>query len=151
MKKRLIALLPLVLLAGCATEPDVSWQQDSELTIADTRIQLASNLWINQMPMLEGSQQGNLYGALYLSSENELPASLTVNELTIKQGVSEWKIDGQQLELRTHSENKWEISFAWQVEQDFEPEKRVDLLVELEHQGKREWLVERSVTIDKVY
>ncbi|NVC63485.1 hypothetical protein FC652_10135 [Vibrio sp. 05-20-BW147] len=149
MKKRLIALLPLILLAGCATEPPANWQQDNQITIADTRIQLASNLWINQMPTLGESQQDNLHGALYLSSENDLPASLIVTELTIKQGDREWKIDGEVLELRTHSENKWEIAFVWQV--NFDTDKHVDLLVEFEYAGKRQWLVERDVAIDKIY
>ncbi|ALM71885.1 TPA: hypothetical protein RQJ57_001513 [Vibrio vulnificus] len=149
MKKPLIALLPLLLLVGCTSEPNVSWQQDNRITIADTRIELASNLWINQMPTLGESQQDNLHGALYLSSDRDLPASLTVSELTIKQGEQEWKIDGDLLELRTHSENKWEIAFVWQA--NFDPEKNVDLLVELDNHGKREWLVERNITIDKVF
>ncbi len=74
---------------------------------------------------------------------------MTVDSLIIKQGDSEWQIDGDLLELRTHSENQWEVAFVWQIEADME--KSVDLALLLDDAGKKGWLVEKHIKIDKVY
>ena len=57
--------------------------------------------------------------ALYLSSNGELPASLTVNHLTIKQGEQQWNLSESD-EVNSLSENQWEVAFNWQRKFDME-------------------------------
>ena len=116
MKKFASAALAIALLAGCSSAPQVGWQQGSQVTMNTVNVELKSNLWVNLMPTIGEVQEQNVHGALYLKADNELPANLTVDALIIKQGDSEWEIDGDLLELRTHSENQWEVAFVWQIE-----------------------------------
>ncbi|KGK18966.1 hypothetical protein BOO29_03665 [Vibrio navarrensis] len=149
MKRWALATLSLALLAGCSTPPAISWQQDNQVTVNQSVIELKSTLWVNQMPMVGEEETQSLHGSLYLSSNGELPASLTVNHLTIKQGEQQWNLSESNLEVRTHSENQWEVAFNWQGE--FDMEKPVDIALQLENQATILWLVERKVAIDKVY
>lgn len=149
MKKFASAALAIALLAGCSSAPEVGWQEDSQITMNKVNVELKSNLWVNLMPTIGEVQEQNVHGALYLKSDKELPANLTVDSLIIKQGDSEWQIDGDLLELRTHSENQWEVAFVWQIEADME--KSVDLALLLDDAGKKGWLVEKHIKIDKVY
>ncbi len=152
MKKHAIALLTLALLGGCAsTEPEsmIGWQQDNQVVMASTTIELKSNLWINQMPTIGEVQDQNLHGALYLTSDSQLDAHLTATQLIIRQGEREWLIEGDLLELRSHNEHHWEVAFVWQMELDIE--QPVDIAVEVEQNGQVAWLVERKVSIDTVF
>lgn len=141
--------IAIALLGGCSTAPQVAWHEDSQTTINKVNVELKSNLWVNLMPTIGEVQEQNVHGALYLQANNELPANLTVDTLIIKQGDSEWEIDGDLLELRTHTENQWEVAFVWQIEADME--KRVDLALLLDDAGNKGWLVEKGIKIDKVY
>lgn len=149
MKKFASVALAIALLGGCSTAPQVAWHEDSQTTINKVNVELKSNLWVNLMPTIGEAQEQNVHGALYLQANSELPANLTVDTLIIKQGDSEWEIDGDLLELRTHTENQWEVAFAWQIEVDME--KRVDLALLLDDAGNKGWLVEKGIKIDKVY
>ncbi|MGR5236124.1 hypothetical protein [Vibrio alfacsensis] len=149
MKKFSSAALAIALLAGCSSAPQIAWQEDSQITMNQVNIELKSNLWVNLMPTIGEVQEQNLHGALYLRANTELPANLTVESLIIKQGDSEWQIDGDLLELRTHSENQWEVVFVWQIEANME--NPVDIALLLDDAGKQGWLVEKDVKIDKVY
>ncbi|KJR31943.1 hypothetical protein BOO92_16950 [Vibrio navarrensis] len=149
MKRWALATLSLALLAGCSTQPAISWQQDNQVTVNQSVIELKSTLWVNQMPMVGEQEAQSLHGSLYLSSNGELPANLTVNLLTIKQGEQQWNLSESELEVRTHSENQWEVAFNWQGE--FDIEQPVDIALQLENQATILWLVERKVAIDKVY
>ena len=151
MKKSSLTALILVmtLLGGCSATPQLDWQKNSQVTMNKVSIELKSNLWVNQMPTIGEVQSQDVHGALYLRADKELPANLTVDALVIKQGGSEWKIDSDLLELRTHSENQWEVSFVWQV--DANMERMVDLALQLDDAGKKVWLVEKGIKIDKVY
>ncbi|BBM65651.1 hypothetical protein VA249_22970 [Vibrio alfacsensis] len=149
MKKFASVALAIALLGGCSTTPQVAWHEDSQTTINKVNVELKSNLWVNLMPTIGEVQEQNVHGALYLQANNELPANLTVDTLIIKQGDSEWEIDGDLLELRTHTENQWEVAFVWQIEADME--KRVDLALLLDDAGNKGWLVEKGIKIDKVY
>ncbi|MBE3651570.1 hypothetical protein [Vibrio navarrensis] len=149
MKRWALATLSLALLAGCSTQPAISWQQDNQVTVNQSVIELKSTLWVNQMPMVGEQEAQSLHGSLYLSSNGELPANLTVNLLTIKQGEQQWNLSESELEVQTHSENQWEVAFNWQGE--FDIEQPVYIALQLENQATILWLVERKVAIDKVY
>ncbi|MGF1752467.1 hypothetical protein L4C33_02580 [Vibrio makurazakiensis] len=146
MKK--IALVCALALAGCATT-NVSWDQDSQIEVAQSTVTLKSNLWLNKMPTIGEASEHNLHGALNLASTADLPADLTVNNVSIKQGENTWLIDGDDLDLRTHNESQWEVAFTWQLGVDVE--QTVDVALEVEQAGKTQWLVEKDVKIDAVY
>ncbi|MBA5763931.1 hypothetical protein H2O73_16325 [Vibrio sp. 404] len=148
MKKLAIVSLTLALLAGCAS-PQVGWDQDEKVIINDAPIQLTSNLWLNKMPTIGELQEQSLHGALNLESSRSLPADITVESVSLRQGDDVWIIDGDDLEIRTHDENQWEVVFAWQFELD--PNKTVDVALQLNHQDSLNWLVEKQVLIDTVY
>lgn len=148
MKKLAIVSLTLALLAGCAL-PQVGWDQDEKVIINDAQIQLTSNLWLNKMPTVGALQEQSLHGALNLESSQPLPADITVESVSLRQGDDVWIIDGDDLEIRTHDENQWEVVFAWQFELD--PNKTVDVALQLNHQDSLDWLVEKQVQIDTVY
>ncbi|MGR5067867.1 MULTISPECIES: lipoprotein [Vibrio] len=149
MKRLLSATLAIALLAGCSSAPQIVWQENSQVTMNQVSIELKSNLWVNLMPTIGEVQEQNVHGALYLQANKDLPANLTVDALIIKQGDSEWQINGDLLELRTHSENQWEVVFVWQIEANME--NPVDIALLLDDAGKQAWLVEKGIRIDKVY
>lgn len=149
MKRFASVALAMALLAGCSSTPQVGWQEDRQVTVNKVNVELKSNLWVNLMPTIGEVQEQNVHGALYLRADKELPANLTVDSLIIKQGDSEWEIDGDLLELRTHSESQWEVVFVWQIEANME--KTVDLALLLDDAGNKAWLVEKGIRIDKVY
>lgn len=146
MKK--IALVCALALAGCSTT-QVEWQQDNQIKVAEATVVLKSNLWINKMPSIGEAQDQMLNGAIYLQATSELPAELAVEGLTIKQGAETWLIDGNDLELRTHSETQWEVAFKWQLEVD--DTQPVDVAVQLKDGEAVKWLVEHDVKVDTVY
>lgn len=148
MKKFAAISLGIALLTGCSS-PQVGWEQDNQIMVAQNSVELKSNLWLNKMPTIGEVQDQTLHGALYLESNAALPAELMVQSIAIRQGGEEWLIDGDLLELRTHSENQWEIAFVWQFSVD--PEQPVDVAVMLNNGEHEEWLVEKSVVIDQVY
>ncbi|WP_260260848.1 hypothetical protein [Vibrio intestinalis] len=148
MKKFAAISLGIALLAGCSS-PQVGWEQDNQIMVAQNSVELKSNLWLNKMPTIGEVQDQTLHGALYLESNAALPAELMVQSIAIRQGDEEWLIDGDLLELRTHSENHWEIAFVWQFSVD--PDQPVDVAVMLNNGEHEEWLVEKSVAIDQVY
>ena len=146
MKK--IALACVLALAGCSTT-NVSWDQDSQIEVAQSTVTLKSNLWLNKMPTIGEEQEHNLHGALYLESNSDLPADLTVKSVSLKQGENTWIVDGEALDLRTHSETQWEVAFVWQL--DVDADLAVDVAVEVEQAGQSQWLVENEVKVDSVY
>lgn len=150
MKNRAIMALGVILLAGCSAQPlTQQWEQDNQIAITGQIIKLKSNLWLNKMPTIGEVQDQTLHGALYLESQQALPAELTVNAVMIKQGDETWLIDGEQLDLRTYDENQWEVAFMWQLAVD--PEQPVDIAVSVNDAGQEQWLVEKEVLIDTVY
>ncbi|HCH5333295.1 TPA: hypothetical protein N2934_003510 [Vibrio parahaemolyticus] len=154
MKKLAPVALLIASLVGCSSVPRVNWQQGSQITMNQVNVELKSNLWVNLMPAIEEEpvqdvQELSIQGALYLEGDKQLPANLTAEALIVKQGTTEWMIDGGDLETRTHSENQWEVTFTWQVEAD--TDKSVDLALLLDDAGKQRWLVEKHVKINKVY
>ena len=148
MKKIALVSLGVALLAGCANEPMV-WEQDNQVMVASTTVALKSNLWLNKMPTIGEVQENNLHGALYLESNGELPADLAIDQVTLKQGEETWVLDGDLLELRTHSENQWEVVFVTQLA--FDSERPIDVSLQLNLSDQIEWLVERDVKIDIAY
>ncbi|WP_394248937.1 hypothetical protein [Vibrio profundi] len=146
MKK--IALACVLALAGCSTT-NVSWDQDSQIEVSQSTVTLKSNLWLNKMPTIGEEQEHNLHGALYLESDSDLPADLTVKSVSLKQGENTWIVDGEALDLRTHSETQWEVAFVWQL--DVDADLVVDVAVEVEQAGQSQWLVENEVKVDSVY
>ncbi|MBR9788380.1 MAG: hypothetical protein GYB40_10640 [Vibrionaceae bacterium] len=149
MKKLASVVLATALLTGCSAVPEVNWKQDSQITINKVNVELKSNLWVNLMPTIGESQEHNLHGSLSLESDTQLPANLTVEALIIKQDEAQWMLDEDSLETRTHSENQWEVAFTW--ESRVNPEKWVELAILLDDAGKKRWLVEKYVKINKVY
>ncbi len=149
MKKFASVAIATALLTGCSAIPEVNWAQDSQVTMNQVNVELKSNLWINLMPTIGESQKLSVHGSIYIESDQQLPANLTVEALIIKQGDKEWVITEELLETRTHSENQWEVDFNWQNELNIE--KTVDLAILIDDARKKRWLVEKSVQINKVY
>nr|WP_319555639.1 hypothetical protein [uncultured Vibrio sp.] len=149
MKKLASVAIATVLLTGCNAVPEVNWKQDSQITINKVNVELKSNLWVNLMPTIGESQESNLHGSLSLESDTQLPANLTVEALIIKQGDEQWMLKEDSLETRTHSENQWEVAFTWQNQ--LNTEQWVELAILLDDAGKKRWLVEKYVKINKVY
>ncbi|KII77445.1 hypothetical protein [Vibrio renipiscarius] len=148
MKKIAVISLGLALLAGCSTT-QVGWEQDNQIVVDKANIQLESNLWLNKMPTIGEMQEQALHGALVLEASDTLPADLDVTSISLRQGDETWLIEGDLLELRSHSENRWEISFVWQF--DFDSELPIDVAVMINNGDDVEWLVEKDVNIDTVY
>ncbi len=154
MKKLALALLAVIVVGCSNTQPfnadDVNWQQDNLAALADTTLQLKSSLWTDHMPTVgESNQSQALNGTLMLETSGELPAELVVKLVVIKQGAQSWPIAGEETELRTQSENRWEVVFNSQL--DIDIEKGVDVALELNDANGDVWLVERNVHVDKVY
>ncbi len=154
MKKFALALLAMIVV-GCSNTQsfnasDVNWQQDNLAALADTTLQLKSSLWTDHMPKVgESDQSQALNGTLTLETSGELPAELVVKLVVIKQDAQSWPIPGDETELRTQSENRWEVVFHSEL--DIDIEKGVDVALELNDANGYVWLVERNVQIDKVY
>ena len=138
----------VVALAGCSA-PQVEWQQDNQVEVSTTTITMKSNLWLNKMPTIGEAQDNTLHGAIYLESDSQLPATLAIESVTVKQGADTLLITSDDLDLRTHNETKWEVAFAWQLE--INSEQPVDVAVELKDGEVVKWLVEKDVKVDTVY
>ncbi len=149
MKKLASVVIATVLLIGCSSVPEVNWTQDSQISKSQINAELKSNLWVNLMPTIGETAALYLHGSLSIESKQQLPANLTVEALIIKQGNKEWMISEELLETRTHSENQWEVDFNWQNE--INVDKTVNLAILLDDAGKKRWLVEKYVKINKVY
>lgn len=153
MKKLALALLALTM-AACTSQTsnheNINWKQGNLAALSETDIQLKSNLWTDKMPKVDGSSESQpLNGTLMLDTSGELSAELVVEMVVIKQKDNTWIVQGDETELRTLSENLWEVVFATEIPVDVE--KSVHVALELSDNNGDVWLVERNVTIDKVY
>ncbi len=149
MKKLTSVLIASALLTGCSTVPELDWQQDSQVTMNQVNIELKSNLWVNLMPSVGEALEPNLHGSLSLESDQQLPANLTAEALVIKQGDKEWMISEEMLDTRTNSENQWEVAFT--LERELDTGKLVNLAILLDDAGKKRWLIEKYIKINKVH
>ncbi len=154
MKKFATVLLVLTMTA-CTSQTstkstDVNWTQGNLAALSDTAIQLKSNLWTDKMPKIDGAADSQpLNGTLMLDTSGELSAELVVEMVVIKQKDHTWTVQGEDTELRTLSENLWEVVFNTEIPVDVE--KNVHIALELSDKNGDVWLVERNVAIDKVY
>ena len=146
--KKLAFAACVVALAGCST-PQVEWQQDNQVEVSAATVTMKSNLWHNKMPTIGETQDKTLHGSIYLESDSQLPATLAVESVTVKQGADTLLVTADDLDLRTHSETQWEVAFVWQLEID--SEQPVDVAVELKDGETVKWLVEKDVKVDTVY
>ena len=148
--KAIAMTLLLGVLAGCASEPKVSWDQGAQTEVADTTITLTANLWQNHM-VGEGLDEDpqTLHGALYLHSIEGLPAGLDVRTVILKQPEQEWILQEEDFELRVDDEQHWEVAFLTRT--GFETKTPVDVLLTVRYQGKTHHLVARQVMIDVVH
>ncbi len=102
------------------------------------------------MPKAKDATESHpLNGTLMLDTSGELSAELMVQMVVIKQKDNTWTIQGDETELRTLSENLWEVVFTTEIPVDVE--KNVHIALELSDPSGKIWLVERNVAIDKVY
>lgn len=147
--KKWLWILVSMMLGACSTH-SVNWQHSNLATLSQLSIQLKSNLWTDLMPRIgtETASQ-NLNGTLSLETSGQLPAELTISTVVIKQGEEVWFIAGDDVELRTQSETRWEVVFKSSIEADVNKPVSVALGVK-DNQGEA-WLVEHNVMIDKVY
>ncbi|MCT4351381.1 hypothetical protein [Vibrio sp. NC2] len=146
--KKLVFAACVVALAGCSA-PQVEWQQDNQVEISAATVTMKSNLWHNKMPTIGEAQDKTLHGSIYLESDSQLPATLAVESVTVKQGADTLLVTADDLDLRTHSETQWEVAFVWQLEID--SDKPVDVAIELKDGETVKWLVEKDVKVDTVY
>lgn len=148
MKKWLLMLATLGLVA--CSSPEINWQNSNLAMFEQTAIQMDSNLWTDQMPKVDdGTQSQNLNGTLRLETSDQLPADLTVSQVVIKQGDAMWVIDGDMVELRTESDNRWEVVF--QSSSEVNINRPVSVALALSDSDGEIWLVQHKVSIDKVY
>ncbi|WP_217539635.1 hypothetical protein [Vibrio metschnikovii] len=155
MKKYGLMILTF-LLSACAMSPQVNWQASNAALFSQTAIQLKSNLWTDRMRKIALTEEAteldftdNLNGTLVLETSGQLPADLTLFQLVFRQGDEIWSLAGSELELRTPSENNWEVVFNSTLSVDINRPVSVALGVQ-DSLGKT-WLVEHQVSIDKVY
>ncbi len=153
MKKIALALLVLTITA-CSSQSsnhgEINWTQGNLAALSETAVQLKSNLWTDKMPKAEDATESHpLNGTLMLDTSGELSAELMVQMVVIKQKDNTWTIQGDETELRTLSENLWEVVFTTEIPVDVE--KNVHIALELSDPSGKIWLVERNVAIDKVY
>jgi hypothetical protein len=144
------------LLSACSSSPDVNWQHSSTGIFSQTAIQLKSHLWTDQMPKVAGDDNvaepkatDNVNGTLVLETSGQLPADLTLLMLVIKQGNDMWSIPASELELRTPSDDIWEVVFKSTAELDIE--RLVSVALGVSDSEGETWLVEHQVVIDKLY
>jgi hypothetical protein len=156
MKKVVTALALSIALAGCASSPTTDsamWASSNTAMVEQQTVSLNSNLWIDMMPKVGETsalvKEQNLYGALNLSTENQLPADMDVAMVVLKQGDMTWEFEGSDFELRNHSESQWEVAFNWQLEVNIT--KPVDVALQLVDGENKTWLVSKQVNIDTVY
>ncbi len=116
-------------------------------------VRLESNLWIDMMPKIGETtalvKEQTLHGALNLVTDTQLPADMDVAMVVLKQGDVSWEFEGDDFELRNHSENQWEVAFNWQLEVNIT--KPVDVAVQLVGGDKQTWVVNKQVNVDTVY
>lgn len=155
MKKYGLIVLTF-LLSACATSPQVNWQASNAALFSQTAIQLKSNLWTDRMPKIaltEGATEldftDNLNGTLVLETSGQLPADLTLFQLVFRQGEEIWSLPGSVLELRTPSENNWEVVFNSTLSVNIN--RPVSVALGVRDSFGETWLVEHQVSIDKVY
>ncbi len=152
MKKLVLVGLGVMALAGCSSmsSSSVDWSADAQALESSVNVTLKSNLWLNKMPMIgDPKDEETLHGALYLESENYLPAQLDVAQVVLRQGDEVWALYADDIELRNHSAAAWEVAFKWQLELD--PDQPIDVAVELTLDGTSEWVVNNQVKLDVVY
>lgn len=156
MKKVVTALALSIALAGCASSPTTDsamWASSNTAMVEQQTVSLNSNLWIDMMPKVGETsalvKEQNLYGALNLSTDNQLPADMDVAMVVLKQDDMTWEFEGSDFELRNHSESQWEVAFNWQLEVNIT--KPVDVAVQLVDGENKTWLVSKQVNIDTVY
>lgn len=149
MKKLFLACL---LLGGCASH-EIEWQNIDQVTMAQTTISLESNLWVNMMPTITmedpDAKPQTIFGSLQLQSSQQLPADLNVEQVAIRQGEQYWLIKKDQLDIRSHSPNEWEIAFKQPVE--INTAKKVDIAVQLSNSKEEKELFNNKVKVDFVY
>lgn len=155
MKKYGLMILTF-LLSACAASPQVNWQASNAALFSQAAIQLKSNLWTDRMPKIaltEGATEldftDNLNGTLVLETSGQLPADLTLFQLVFRQGEEIWSLPGSVLELRTPSENNWEVVFNSTLSVNIN--RPVSVALGVRDSFGETWLVEHQVSIDKVY
>lgn len=156
MKRILTALALTAALAGCASSPTIDnqvWSAGNSAMFAQQSVRLESNLWIDMMPKIGETtalvKEQNLYGALNLTTETQLPADMDIALVVLRQGDQFWEFEGSDFELRNHSESQWEIAFNWQLEVNIT--KPIDVAVLLDDGESKTWLVNKQVNVDTVY
>ncbi len=156
MKKILTALALSAALAGCSTSPATDskvWMTGNTAMVEQQTVRLESNLWIDMMPKIGETtalvKEQTLHGALNLVTDTQLPADMDVAMVVLKQGDVSWEFEGDDFELRNHSENQWEVAFNWQLEVNIT--KPVDVAVQLVGGDKQTWVVNKQVNVDTVY
>lgn len=150
IKNIALASLAVALLGGCQST-EINWQQESAVMIEQTTIELKSSLWVDRMPKIgeASTQEESVHVALSLESDNELPPQLEVVNVAIKQGSDTWVINSEEVDIRTHSENQWELAFEWQIPVAIDTP--VDIAILMSNHGQETWIVEHDVNIDVVY
>lgn len=144
-------MLGAALLTGCSASPsvDAPWGSGQTAEVADATVSLTSNLWINAMPSADAESDQALNGALYIESKHELPASLDVVSVALRQGDKQWLVSAQDFELRSHSDQRWEVAFA--VGANIDEQVKVDVALQLASGELQTWLIERGVEVDTTY
>jgi len=147
------AILGFTLLTGCAAitpaAEQAPWGENNTVMIAQAKVALSSNLWINAMPSTTAKNDHMVNAALYIESKQGLPANLEVTSVTFRQGDQVWVVSEDEFELRTHSDTQWEVALL--VEANVDDSQPVDVAVNFGSDGKTFWLIDRSIKVDTVY
>lgn len=156
-KMSVIALGCAALLSGCMAPPPAevipdpllpTWNQSAEQLVEhdgqSAVVKLESALWIDLMPRIGDEESPKLKGSLVLSSIDEIPAGVEVQSLLFAFNGATWQIND--FELEAISPSIWKIRVNANV--DAMDVETMDVAVELSNE---QWLVERTVKVDKVY
>jgi hypothetical protein len=157
MKKLMTVFTMTAAIMGCsamtANSETERWSNDKVIMLSQQQVNLESNLWIDKMPKVGETKalvsEQVVFGSLNLSSPGEIPADLDVSKVLIKQADQVWLLEDSDFELRNHSEQQWEVAFAWQI--DVNTTQPVDIAVELLDGSQQVWLSQSNVDIDTVY
>ncbi|MBD1558914.1 hypothetical protein HC752_18425 [Vibrio sp. S9_S30] len=152
MKK--LVLMVVLAVSGCAQQDrdtdQVPWDKSTaQETIAGATVRMTANLWLNKMPSINGEQRRLLRGALYLEGREDLPADLDASALIIKQGdLVQW-VALENIDVRNHSGNRWEVAFY--TDMSVNGTDNVDVGLQLTDTENTYWLIQEQVKVGSVY
>lgn len=148
MKRIMIVTAVIIGLAGCqmTSEDNIDWQQDNQVELMNSKIELNSAVWIDEMPSVGSEEdESKLNLALTLTSNQVIDPDIEIVEVVIRQGEESWVIDEEEYDVRVNNNHSWEIAAkSFHV---LDASKPLDIAVQVND----EWIIQANVSVDTVY